>query len=157
MSHAPSIEVSFDARVAELLAPQASEMVHATSAFAASPLIARALHRAHLRCARLRGTLDGVTLCRPETLARASAVEASGPDLVLQISVHWGLGSLVNADLGIYGPNPRSCGDTGYGGSFGFADPDARISVGYAMNRMAATLTGDPRGAAIVQAVYDCI
>ena len=76
---------------------------------------------------------------------------------MLQIPVHWGLGYLINADLGIYGPNPRSYGHAGYGGSFGFADPDARVSVGYAMNRMAATLTGDPRGAAIVRAVYECL
>ncbi|HSK02328.1 MAG TPA: serine hydrolase, partial [Kofleriaceae bacterium] len=60
----------------------------------------------------------------------------------------------VNADRALYGPNPRSYGHTGYGGSFGFADPDARLAVGYAMNRMAATLAGEPRGAALVEAVY---
>jgi len=179
------LAASEDARVAELLAPQAAEMVHATSAFAGNPLIARALgnppadpsftatrawrgaeipaangHGNARSVARIYaalacgGTFDGVTLCRPETLVQASTVEASGPDLVLQISVRWGLGYLVNADLGIYGPNPRSYGHTGYGGSFGFADPDARLSVGYAMNRMTATLTGEPRGANLVAAVY---
>lgn len=182
------LAASEDARVAEMLAPQAAEMVHATSAFAGNPLIARALgnppadpaltatrawrgaeipaangHGNARSIARIYaalacgGSVDGIDLCGPETLARAAAVETSGPDLVLQIPVHWGLGFLVSADLGIYGPNPRSYGHTGYGGSFGFADPDARVSVGYAMNRMAATLTGDPRGTALVQAVYDCL
>jgi CubicO group peptidase (beta-lactamase class C family) len=73
---------------------------------------------------------------------------------VLQFPISWGLGYIVNADKEIYGPNPHSFGHTGYGGSFGFADPDARLSVGYAMNRMAATLAGEPRGAALVEAVY---
>jgi CubicO group peptidase (beta-lactamase class C family) len=103
------------------------------------------------------GSLDGSTLCRAETLARASAVQASGPDLVLQFPMHWGLGYIVNADKALYGPNPRSFGHTGYGGSFGFADPDARLSMGYAMNRMAATLAGEPRGTNLVNAVYECL
>jgi CubicO group peptidase (beta-lactamase class C family) len=103
------------------------------------------------------GAVDGVALCRSETLARASTVQSSGVDLVLQFPIHWGLGYIVNAGKEIYGPNPHSFGHTGYGGSFGFADPDARVSVGYAMNRMAATLAGEPRGAALVQAIYECL
>jgi CubicO group peptidase (beta-lactamase class C family) len=103
------------------------------------------------------GEIDGVTLLRPETIANASSVQTSGVDLVLQFPIHWGLGYIVNADKALYGPNPRSFGHTGYGGSFGFADPDARVSVGYAMNRMAATLAGEPRGTALVQAIYECL
>jgi CubicO group peptidase (beta-lactamase class C family) len=100
------------------------------------------------------GSLDGVTLCRPETLERASSVAAAGPDQVLQMSMSWGLGYVVNAGKDIYGPNPRSYGHTGFGGSFGFADPDARVAVGYAMSRMAATLVNEPRGTALIGALY---
>jgi CubicO group peptidase (beta-lactamase class C family) len=103
------------------------------------------------------GAANGVALCRPETLARASAVHASGPDRVLGIPMHWGLGFVANAAASVYGPNPRSYGHTGYGGSFGFADPDARVAVGYAMNRMAATLVGEPRGLALIAAVYESL
>ncbi len=103
------------------------------------------------------GGIGGATLCRAETIANASGVQTSGVDLVLQFPITWGLGYIVNADKALYGPNPRSFGHTGYGGSFGFADPDAHVSVGYAMNRMAATLAGEPRGAALVQAVYECL
>jgi CubicO group peptidase (beta-lactamase class C family) len=114
---------------------------------------ARSIARVYAALAR-GGTLDGVALCRPETLERASTVAASGPDLVLQMPMHWGLGYAINASKALYGPNPRSYGHTGYGGSFGFADPEARLAVGYAMNRMAGTLVGEPRGAALIAAAY---
>jgi len=117
---------------------------------------ARSIARVYAALAR-GGTLDGVTLCRPDTLERAATVVASGPDLVLQIPMDWGLGYVVNAAKSIYGPNPHSYGHTGYGGSFGFADPDARLAVGYAMNRMAATLVGEPRGTALIEAVYESL
>jgi CubicO group peptidase (beta-lactamase class C family) len=103
------------------------------------------------------GQVDGVAMLRAEAIAIASSVQTSGVDLVLQFPISWGLGYIVNADKELYGPNPHSFGHTGYGGSFGFADPDARISVGYAMNRMAATLAGEPRGAALVEAVYSAL
>jgi CubicO group peptidase (beta-lactamase class C family) len=103
------------------------------------------------------GTLDGVTLCEADTLERAATAQASGVDLVLQFPIHWGLGFAVNADETLYGPNPRAFGHSGFGGSFGFADPDAGVAVGYAMNRMGASLVGEPRGAALIAAVYDCL
>ncbi len=34
----------------------------------------------------------------------------------------------------------------GYGGSLAIIDMDAKMSIGYAMNRMAGTTTGDMRG-----------
>jgi hypothetical protein len=37
------------------------------------------------------------------------------------------------------------------------ADADARLSVGYVMNRMEATLTGDVRGGALVLATYGAL
>jgi len=117
---------------------------------------ARSLARVYAALA-CGGSLDGIALCRAETLERASTVAASGPDRILQIPMHWGLGYVVNAAKTIYGPNPRSYGHTGFGGSFGFADPDARVAVGYAMNRMAATLVGEPRGAALIRAVYEAL
>jgi CubicO group peptidase (beta-lactamase class C family) len=103
------------------------------------------------------GRVGGVALLGTATIANASSIETSGVDLVLQFPIHWGLGYIVNADKALYGPNPHSFGHTGFGGSFGFADPDARVSVGYAMNRMAATLAGEPRGTALVETIYECL
>jgi hypothetical protein len=40
------------------------------------------------------------------------------------------------------------------GGAMGFADPQAGISYAYVTNRMATTLTGDPRDVALRDALY---
>jgi CubicO group peptidase (beta-lactamase class C family) len=117
---------------------------------------ARALARIYsaLACG---GAVDGVRLLAPETLERASALAASGPDLVIRFPMFWGLGFMRNDFKVLYGPNPDSYGHTGFGGSFAFADPGARTAVGYAMNRMAATLAGEVRGASLVAATYACL
>ncbi|HEV7979907.1 hypothetical protein [Amycolatopsis sp.] len=45
-------------------------------------------------------------------------------------------------------------GHAGMGGSLGFADPNARMSFGYAMNRMGLGLGVNSRGQVLVDAVY---
>ncbi len=52
------------------------------------------------------------------------------------------------------GPNARSFGHPGAGGSLGFADPDTKIGFGYAMNQMGSGMLLDPRAAALIDAVY---
>src|SRR5262245_29821022 len=48
-------------------------------------------------------------------------------------------------------------GHLGNGGSLGFADPRARLSFGYAMNRLGGGIGLDPRGQALVDAVYQAL
>ncbi|MGH3522678.1 MAG: EstA family serine hydrolase, partial [Mycobacterium sp.] len=45
-------------------------------------------------------------------------------------------------------------GTPGYGGSFGFADPDTGIGFGYVMNRLGFHLYSDPREIALRQALF---
>ena len=47
-----------------------------------------------------------------------------------------------------------SFGHGGAGGSYGFADPERALAVGYVMNQMSVGVLGDPRSHPIVQAVY---
>jgi CubicO group peptidase (beta-lactamase class C family) len=47
-----------------------------------------------------------------------------------------------------------SFGHGGAGGSYGFADPEHGLAVGYVMNQMSVGMLGDPRARGIVQAVY---
>lgn len=52
--------------------------------------------------------------------------------------------------------HPDSFGFPGSGGSFGFADPHAKIGYAYVMNQMRAQLT-DPRDKALREAMYSSI
>ncbi len=111
--------------------------------------VARAM--AALACG---GTLDGVRLLRPETIERAIAEQCYGRDLVLPIPMRWGLGFMMaSPDLPL-GPNPRTFGHGGWGGSLGIADLDARVSWAYVMNKMSPGTTGDTRAAGLVAALY---
>jgi CubicO group peptidase (beta-lactamase class C family) len=99
------------------------------------------------------GEQDGRRYLSRQTLAEATRTRVESTDLVLQVPMGWCAGWMLNG-LGIYGPNPRSFGHAGWGGSFGAADPDARLGFGYAMNQMYANLMGDPRSLALVEATY---
>jgi CubicO group peptidase (beta-lactamase class C family) len=48
----------------------------------------------------------------------------------------------------------RAYGAPGLGGSFGFADPDARLGYAYAPNRLGIRLSDDPRETSVRRAVY---
>jgi len=58
-----------------------------------------------------------------------------GEDLVLQRPTRFGLGFQLTMPERPLGPNPRAFGHFGAGGSLGFADPDAHVAFGYAMNQ----------------------
>ncbi|MBL4681292.1 MAG: hypothetical protein JKY88_11295 [Pseudomonadales bacterium] len=48
-------------------------------------------------------------------------------------------------------------GHAGYGGSMGFADPEAAMSFGYTMNRMGQGTGLNIRGQSLVDAVYESL
>ena len=66
----------------------------------------------------------------------------------------WGLGYMLN-QRGVAGPNLRSFGHGGSGGSYGFVDLEHRIGYAYVMNYFDATkCNADPRSTALSDAVY---
>jgi CubicO group peptidase (beta-lactamase class C family) len=81
------------------------------------------------------GTLDGIVVLSPATIARAIEPQVHGEDIVLQRPTRFGLGFQLTMAERPLGPNPRAFGHFGAGGSLGFADPDARVAFGYAMNQ----------------------
>jgi CubicO group peptidase (beta-lactamase class C family) len=102
------------------------------------------------------GELEGVRLLTLPTIENSVEEQCYGPDLVLGIPFRWGLGwglSSKEAPL----PNPRCFTWGGYGGSILFVDLDARLSWAYAMNKMVASLTGDPRSAGLGAALYSAL
>ena len=109
-------------------------------------------------CAALAegGSLDGVRILSPQVLAQMTTMATDADDLLLGFNPQWGMGVIHNL-IGVYGPNPRTFGHSGWGGSFGCADPDARVAIGYVMNHMGPELVGDPRGKGLADALYACL
>lgn len=111
---------------------------------------ARALARFY---AGLVGEIDGIRVLRPETVEAARAVHAEGPDRVLFLRSCYGLGFMPQPMLPP-AAGRQSFGHPGAGGSFGFADPAARLGFGYVTTRMKFDPAGDARTKGLVAAVY---
>jgi len=66
----------------------------------------------------------------------------------------WGLGYMLN-QRGVAGPNLRSFGHGGSGGSYGFVDLEHRVGYAYVMNHFDATkCNADPRSRVLSDEVY---
>jgi CubicO group peptidase (beta-lactamase class C family) len=109
----------------------------------------------------LGGVLDGFRLLDEETLLEASRVAvATSCDAVILAPTRFGLGfgkavnNLVDGVENSVIWSEDAFGHTGAGGSFGLADPRARLSIGYAMNRQGGGLGMNDRGQALADAVY---
>lgn len=101
------------------------------------------------------GQIDGIRLLSPETVAAASRQRIAGIDQVTGNARRHAAGFHLN-ERGWMGPNANAFGHAGWGGSIGFADPRARLSFGYTVNRMRVPEPGktDQRIARLVTAVY---
>jgi len=100
------------------------------------------------------GELDGVRVMSKDKIAKCSIEQSNGPDAVLTINTRISLGFMMSQPGASLGPNPKSFGHPGAGGSLGYADPEAKIGFGYTMNKMQASLLIDPRATALIDAVY---
>jgi CubicO group peptidase (beta-lactamase class C family) len=78
-------------------------------------------------------------------------------DVMLGVPSCFSLGFLRPGPDIAFGSSPRAFGTPGAGGSFGFADPDARLGFGYVMNRMDFYMGDDPREKALRDALYRAI
>jgi CubicO group peptidase (beta-lactamase class C family) len=115
---------------------------------------ARALARVYgvLACG---GRSDGVRLLSRKTINRALTAQSDGPDALLPMHTCFGLGFALSTPQEKMGPNPRSFGHGGMGGSMAFADPDVGVGFGYVMNEMHMGLwLIDPRARALIEALY---
>ncbi len=112
------------------------------------------------------GELNGRRFVSDDTLAAMGEVAvATHDDATLRIPTRFALGFMKSID------NRRSLavdkssailgsaafGHVGAGGSVGFADPTARMSFGYAMNKMGPGILMNERGQGLVDAAYRCI
>jgi CubicO group peptidase (beta-lactamase class C family) len=104
------------------------------------------------------GELDGVHVLSPAQTALANTENSYGPDQVLApLHSRFGLGFFMTQPMIPFGPNKRSFGHPGAGGSIAFADPDARLGIAYVMNQMQVGLAGDARGFRLIAEVYEAL
>jgi len=75
-------------------------------------------------------------------------------DKVLHVDLVYGLGVSKPVPLCTFGSSDKAFGTPGFGGSFGFADPDTGVGFGYVMNRLGFHLCSDPRELAVRQALF---
>ena len=116
---------------------------------------ARAIARAYSALAE-GGSEIGIT---PEVFAQLTAPPrmAGEKDVVIGVPSHFSLGFLRPGPEVSFGSSERALGAPGAGGSFGFADPDARLGYAYVMNRLDYYMGDDPREKALRDAVYRAI
>ena len=97
-------------------------------------------------------------LLRRATVDAARTEQAAGPDEVLGVESRFGLGYILPASMSGFSVNPRAFGHAGMGGSLGFADPEAGLAFGYAMNQMQSRGGRlDARWAGLLQAAYAAV
>lgn len=110
------------------------------------------------------GNLKGVSLVNRDTLVRMAAVtSATDVDMVVLLPMRFSLGFAKATDNrrtpsttvdDSYILSEEAFGFPGFGGSNGFVDPVARMSFGYAMNRMGPGVGINVRSQSLVDAAY---
>jgi CubicO group peptidase (beta-lactamase class C family) len=105
------------------------------------------------------GAINGV---RPLIADMQAVAAASAVDAVLLVGMRFSLGFMKSSD-NRRGPggardslilSESAFGHAGMGGSLGFADPGARLSFGYTMNKQGRGALLNERGQCLVDAVY---
>jgi CubicO group peptidase (beta-lactamase class C family) len=114
----------------------------------------------------LGGSAAGRRFVDADTLAALGKVQsATACDALLLIGLRVGLGFWKSSDNRAAPPGARdgiilsetAFGHPGMGGSLGFADPAYRLAFGYVMNKQGPGVGLNPRGQALVDAVYRCL
>ena len=103
-----------------------------------------------------QGLLEPGRLVSPTLLAEATSPQSVGFCPVLGEEVTFGLGFKPTTARRPFGPNPSSFGHFGTGGAVGFADPDAGVAFGYAMNHVIPRWQSS-RNRSLVDALYRCL
>lgn len=104
------------------------------------------------------GAIDGVTLLSRDGLEAMITEQHNQVELMQERPYNQALGVLLNTPVAVYmGPNPRSFGHHGIGGSIGFGDPDAGIGFSYCCNKLHSVGDNGPRARRLIEALYASI
>lgn len=100
--------------------------------------------------------LDGSPFIAPDVVEAALAERIRGDDLVLPFHLSWSAGIMGNINRH-FGPNEHAFGHAGFGGSCVVIDPENRLTIAYAPNKMSPHLVGDPRALRLINALYGAL
>ena len=101
------------------------------------------------------GSRDGIHVLKPETIELSRLPQSEGKDLVLGgMNTKFGLGFMLGNENISMGPNIKSFGHGGAGGSLGFCDPDNHVSLGFVMNQMHPGITAWKTATDVASSVY---
>jgi CubicO group peptidase (beta-lactamase class C family) len=104
------------------------------------------------------GEVDGISLLSKAALEAMITEQHNQIELLQDRPYHQALGVLLNTPEAVFmGPNPRSFGHHGLGGSIGFGDPDARLGFSYCCNQMHAVGDNGPRARRLIDATYSVL
>jgi CubicO group peptidase (beta-lactamase class C family) len=114
--------------------------------------------------AGLIGTVEGgpaEAILTTDQVNQARQVRTFGADQVFlslgfAMDQHIGQGFWISSPFAAFG-GEGSFGHTGAGGSYGFADPENGLAVGYVTNQMQSGMLGDPRARRLVTACYTAL
>jgi CubicO group peptidase (beta-lactamase class C family) len=104
--------------------------------------------------------LGGGPLVSAGAVRRMAATESAGTDTTILLPTRWSPGFVKAVDNRRFGPGQsviyaeEAFGHPGIGGSLGFADPRARVSFGYVMNKHGSGAGLNERGQSLVDATY---
>ena len=116
---------------------------------------ARALARTYIALA------DGEELVSRASVERFRAEQVCGRDAVMGVPTRWAVGysleppALITGAPPMHGPDEGAFGHMGAGGQIGFADPSARIAVGFVRNHLENQAL-PLMGACLVDVLYSC-
>ena len=125
--------------------------------FAGSNCQATAKAMAQLMQIAVDGRLGTRQILAEDAIEKLRAPRVSGQNLVLPFELTFAAGLMENAPNFFYGPNPKTVGHSGWGGSCVFADPAAGLRGAYVMNLQENTLLGDKRPRRLIDALYNCL
>ena len=117
---------------------------------------ARALARTYAALA------DGEELVSRASVERFRTEQVCGRDAVMGVPTRWAVGysleppALVPGAPPMHGPHEGAFGHMGAGGQIGFADPSARVAVGFVRNHLENQAL-PLMGAVLVEMLYSCL
>lgn len=114
---------------------------------------ARSLARLYAACV---GAVDGIRLLSEPVVEDATREQGFRRDAVLIYPTRWSSGFMLPTEMAPW-LSDTSFGFTGAGGHVGFGDRKAKVGFAYTMTKMFGNLTGDPRPAAVLDALKTCL